>query len=539
MRKIAIISLLVLVLATITSVVKAQSDQYVKTIRFANLAADTAAILQQNGKLFFNHTSGKVRFMFNSSKYSLATDALFGSSLRGLVPASGGGSTNFLRADGTWAAPTGLISGLTATRIPVAASATSFTDYPNFTYTAASDRVNVLNDAGTQTTVIYGGEITVDEPAQGDFITVSMGNGSDPYIAIDSGTPNLTLDNAGITTNQLLNLLSSSGGITITTTGSIMRYGADYTESNPRDIPDKDYVDTQVAALGAITGTLTSGLIPVATGVGTLGNSTISFSGTKATFTPNASTVGLNIGTRANAPSSLVEGDVYYDTGTDNIDFWKNGGQYHAVNTTGFSATNYIPYVVNATTSELTSEAAFQYDPSTNTMTVQNITNGAAGLIIEATSSGDVNVVANGNTINLSSTTIQHVAQGDVELDAQGGASSNVKLVTVKTSDPSESGAIWSSNGYAIISGSGAAVLKGSATIDFGSLSPGDQLTDNITVTGAAAGDVCAIGTPGPPTGVIYTCYVSASNTVTVLANNAGLLNRDPASATFKAIVFK
>jgi hypothetical protein len=32
---------------------------------------------------------------------------LFTSGLQGLAPASGGGTTNFLRADGTWAAPAG------------------------------------------------------------------------------------------------------------------------------------------------------------------------------------------------------------------------------------------------------------------------------------------------------------------------------------------------------------------------------------------------------------------------------------------------
>jgi hypothetical protein len=30
---------------------------------------------------------------------------LFGASLKGLAPASGGGTTNFLRADGAWAQP--------------------------------------------------------------------------------------------------------------------------------------------------------------------------------------------------------------------------------------------------------------------------------------------------------------------------------------------------------------------------------------------------------------------------------------------------
>ena len=33
--------------------------------------------------------------------------AVFTSSVDGLAPASGGGTTNFLRADGTWAAPSG------------------------------------------------------------------------------------------------------------------------------------------------------------------------------------------------------------------------------------------------------------------------------------------------------------------------------------------------------------------------------------------------------------------------------------------------
>jgi hypothetical protein len=38
---------------------------------------------------------------------------LFSDLLKGLVPASGGGTTNFLRADGTWAAPPGSSSGVT------------------------------------------------------------------------------------------------------------------------------------------------------------------------------------------------------------------------------------------------------------------------------------------------------------------------------------------------------------------------------------------------------------------------------------------
>lgn len=52
----------------------------------------------------------------------------FDSTHAGLVSASGGGTTNFARADGTWAAPTGGLSGLTTNTIPKAASATTATD---------------------------------------------------------------------------------------------------------------------------------------------------------------------------------------------------------------------------------------------------------------------------------------------------------------------------------------------------------------------------------------------------------------------------
>jgi hypothetical protein len=48
------------------------------------------------------------------SKTQLTTQInAFSSSLSGAAPASGGGTTNFLRADGTWAAPSGGTSGLT------------------------------------------------------------------------------------------------------------------------------------------------------------------------------------------------------------------------------------------------------------------------------------------------------------------------------------------------------------------------------------------------------------------------------------------
>jgi hypothetical protein len=85
-------------------------------------------------------------------------------------------------------------------------------------------------------------------------------------------------------------------------------------------------------------------------------------------------------------------------------------------------------------------------------------------------------------------------------------------------------------------------VLYGSATLDFPSTSVSSSSDLTITVTGAAVGDL-AVVTP-PNASVIansfYTCWVSATNTVTVRFSNLDTTSAaNPASGTFKALVFK
>jgi hypothetical protein len=65
---------------------------------------------------------------------------VFTSGLKGLAPASGGGTTNFLRADATWAAPAG--GGITTLRTTanqtINAGAAVFTDITGLTFTVVS-----------------------------------------------------------------------------------------------------------------------------------------------------------------------------------------------------------------------------------------------------------------------------------------------------------------------------------------------------------------------------------------------------------------
>jgi hypothetical protein len=77
------------------------------------------------------------------------------------------------------------------------------------------------------------------------------------------------------------------------------------------------------------------------------------------------------------------------------------------------------------------------------------------------------------------------------------------------------------------------------AALNFPEIAAAGTEVLTIAVTGAATGDAVHIGVPTAAinAGVIYWGYVSAADTVTVVANNitAGPIN--PASGTFRAVV--
>lgn len=89
---------------------------------------------------------------------------VFTSTLKGLAPASGGGTTNFLRADGTWAAPTISLSG-TANRFALWTATNTLGDDAAFTFDGANDRATFTGSvAGTGANNAFlnlnGGSIT-------------------------------------------------------------------------------------------------------------------------------------------------------------------------------------------------------------------------------------------------------------------------------------------------------------------------------------------------------------------------------------------
>lgn len=87
-----------------------------------------------------------------------------------------------------------------------------------------------------------------------------------------------------------------------------------------------------------------------------------------------------------------------------------------------------------------------------------------------------------------------------------------------------------------------AKTLYASATLDFPSTGAQQSSDLTVTVTGAADGDVVALGVPNSTASfanVCFTAWVSAANTVTVRFNNYTSGGSDPGSATYKVSVLK
>lgn len=104
-------------------------------------------------------------------------------------------------------------------------------------------------------------------------------------------------------------------------------------------------------------------------------------------------------------------------------------------------------------------------------------------------------------------------------------------------------------SGKGVAIGGGAAVKKvltGTASVDFTALAAGTCENFNITVTGAADGDVVSLGIPAAAWATTEYAtidyFVSAANTVTVkrcnLTNSTTALS-NPAAVTIRATVFQ
>lgn len=128
----------------------------------------------------------------------------------------------------------------------------------------------------------------------------------------------------------------------------------------------------------------------------------------------------------------------------------------------------------------------------------------------------------NNKSVSLNSTTDTHTAQ-QIEL----GHASDTTISRVSAGVIAVEGNTISTR------------LTNTATLDFGSVTAGSYVEQSITVTGAAVGDAVVVGYPAVTDGIVYSAYVSATNTVKVVAHNHSASAVDPASGTFRVTVIR
>lgn len=292
---------------------------------------------------------------------------VFSSTLKGLAPLSGGGTTNFLRADGTWAAPPGTtgtvtsVSGVTANGVSF--SIANPTTTPAITVTlgaitpssvAASGTVTGSNLSGTNTgdqTITLTGDVTgsgtgsfaatigankvtfakfvaatqkslVGATAAGNFGEITLGTG----VAISAGVLSATGTGGTVTS---ITLTQPAAGLTITGSGVAITSTGSPTFALANDLAGVEGLSTNGIAVRTATDTWTTrtiggtaNRITITNGDGIsgapaidiassyVGQSTITTLGTIATGTWQGTAVAAGFG--GTGLATYAVGDILY-----------------------------------------------------------------------------------------------------------------------------------------------------------------------------------------------------------------------------------
>ena len=176
---------------------------------------------------------------------------------------------------------------------------------------------------------------------------------------------------------------------------------------------------------------------------------------------------------------------------------------------------------------------------------LQVTNDGDAGVVMGSGGSMTAKTLAVTGTATVTGTL---TASNDVRIDTNTlVVDAAVNRVGIGTTTPSTElnviGTATVSGGVIIGDGTAIAkVLSATASLDFLSTAAKSSTDLTMTVTGAALGDVVAIGVPNGSTaaGSDYFGWVSAADTVTIRFgnyNNTGSI--DPAAGTFRAMVIK
>lgn len=221
-----------------------------------NNAVTNTKLAQMAAHTYKGNNTGSTANSLDVTSTQLTADLnTFTSSLQGLVPSSGGGTVNFLRADGTWAAPAGVTSVSVVSANGLAGTVATATTTPAITLSTtlttpiiAGNGTSLIaaTTTGTGSTAVLSTGPTLSNPivgtqTQGDsstkaastsYVDVAVANavaGVNPAVAVQaattsaSDTSSFTYNNGasgiGATFTGIANTSLTIDGFTFTTLG--------------------------------------------------------------------------------------------------------------------------------------------------------------------------------------------------------------------------------------------------------------------------------------------------------------------------------
>lgn len=259
-------------------------------------------------------------------------------------------------------------------------------------------------------------------------------------------------------------------------------------------------------------------------------------SGNSVKFTLPALTASYSL----SLPNSQgAAGTVLSNDGAGNLSW---SASLTAIGSNG--TTNYVPLFTSATT--VANSALYQNGTSiglgnTNPGARLHVTVDSAakkGLVIRAAASATANSFEVQD--NAATSLFQVSSNGDLSRIRNLSYTWPTALPAVASTGGTQLGeAVFTINNAGTISWRQLTVA--SATLDFPNTATKTSSDLTITVTGAASGDMVALGVPNAAVvaNSSYTAWVSSDNTVTIRFNNYDNADKNPASATFKVTVIK
>lgn len=386
----------------------------------------------------------------------------FSSSAKGLTPASGGGTSNFLRADGNWAAPSGggnVTTGtLTTGAIPKATGATSIADSSLFDCGSGVFSIGSCSGAATGMLSTSGAQFSTKAaptaPAAGIVEVWGDSTANQIQAKDSSGNVNTTVRVAGsATANQFVTHIPSTG---IPATAQPAFSNLSGTASDAQ-IPHLNTLSTGLTANRCVEtagdGTLTVAAATCGTGGGGAGTPprvTFAYSNAVQAVTANTSTVVA-------LPLETYDDGGWHDTVTNNSRITISSAQVCNVNGTiaytpssgdglqqvGFLINNSIgPFFYDSVsapgTTTVVANASFAYKFAANdyielvarsTVNADIVSNGGSLSVICGGTSASITVaevdgspsVANVTTLRVSNGTLTDDGSGQVTITTGGG----------------------------------------------------------------------------------------------------------------------